>query len=92
MLADIWLKGLNESVLILSNLELPALPYVASITAISGMIIFHSRNHPVALWEGDLSLLNVHEGPLGYVEGSPLILHNHFIELYRVLNTLFFKY
>ena len=29
-------KGLNESMIILSNLELPALPYIAPITAISG--------------------------------------------------------
>ena len=31
-------KGLNESMIILSNLELPALPYVAPITAISGSL------------------------------------------------------
>ena len=46
----------------------------------------------MALWEGDLSLLKVYEGPLGYTEGSPLTLRNHFIQLYRVLHTLFSEY
>ena len=47
------------------------------------LIILHARNRPVAFWEGDLSLLKVYEGPLGYAEGSPLTLHSHFIQFYR---------
>ena len=34
-------KGINESMIILSDLELPALPYVAPITAISGCQNIH---------------------------------------------------
>ena len=81
-------KGLNEGVL---NLELPALPYVSPITAISvyqSINYIRCRNCPVALWDGDLSLLKVYEGPLGYAEGCPLTLRNHFIQLYRALDTL----
>ena len=44
------------------------------------------------LWEGDLSLLKVYEEPLGYVEGSPLTLRNHFMQPYKALDTLFFEY
>ena len=55
-------------------------------------IILHTQNRPVALWEGDLSLSKVYEGPLGYVEGSPLTLSNHFIQPYRGLDTLFSEY
>ena len=51
-------------------------------------IILHARNCPVAFWEGDFSLSKVYEGPLGYVEGSPLTLRNHFIQPYRALDTL----
>ena len=29
------------------------------------LIILRTQNCPVALWEGDLSLLKVYEGPLG---------------------------
>ena len=36
------------------------------------LIILQAQNYPVALWEGDLSLSKVYEGPLGYAEGSPL--------------------
>ena len=67
--------------LILSNLELPALLYVP-ITAINGcqnINYITCRNHPVALWEDVLSLLKIYEGPLGYAEGNPLTLRNHFI-------------
>ena len=92
-------KGLNKSIIILGDLELPALPYVAPITAISGCqnidYIKHT-NHSVALWEGDLSLFKVYEGPLGYVEGplgyaegSPLTLCN---QPYRALDTFFSKH
>ena len=70
--------------LILSDLELPALPYVAPITAISRLpeyrlYVLCAQNHPLALWEGDLLLLKVCKGPLGCTEGSPLTLRNHFI-------------
>ena len=44
------------------------------------------------LVEGDLSLLKVYKEPLRYAEGSPLILHNHFIQLYKALDTLFSEY
>ena len=43
----------------------------------------------VTLWEDDLSHLKVYQEPLGYAEGSPLTLHNHFIQFYRVLDALF---
>ena len=89
------MKGLNDSMLIISNLKLPALPYVAPTTAISGCqnidYITYTKSFR-ALWEGDLSLFKVYEGPLSYVKGSPLTLHNHFIQLYRALDTLYSKY
>ena len=56
------------------------------------LIILCTQNCPVALWEGDLSLSKVYEGPLGYVEGRPLTLRNHFIQPSRALDTLFSKY
>ena len=46
----------------------------------------------MALREGDWSLLKVCEGPVSYAEGSPLTLHNNFIQLYRALDTLFSEY
>ena len=46
----------------------------------------------VALWEGDLSLSKVYEGPMGYAEGSPLTLCSHFIQRYKALGTLFSEY
>ena len=55
-------------------------------------IILQAQNCLVALWEGDLSLPKVHDEPLSYVEGSPLTLRNHFIQPYRVLDTLFSEY
>ena len=55
-------------------------------------IILRARNHPVALWEGDLSHSKVYERPLSYVEGSPLTLHNHSMQPYRALDTLFSEY
>ena len=94
-LTDAWSKDLNKGVLILCDLELPALPFISPITAISGyqnINCIRCRNRPVALWEGDLSLSKVYEGPLGCAEGSPLTLHNHFIQLYRTFDTLFSKY
>ena len=78
---------------ILSDLELPVLPYVAPITAISGsqnINYIMLTKCLVALWKGDLLLLKVYERPLGYVEGSHLTSCNHFIQLYRVLDTFFF--
>ena len=54
-------------------------------------IILCAQNHLVVLWEGNLSLLKVCEGPWGYMEGRPLILYNHFIQLYRTLDILFFE-
>ena len=80
----------NEGVLILSNLELPALSYISPITAISGYQNIDNikhRNHPVVLWEGNLSLSKAYKGPLGYAEGRPLTLYSHFIQLYRSLDT-----
>ena len=60
--------------LTLSDLELPALPYKAPITAISGCqninYIMHMKLSS-DLVEGDLLLLKVCEGPLGYAEGKP---------------------
>ena len=83
--------------LILSDLALLALPYqrstnhcYRSVPRIS--IILRTQNRPVALWEGDLSHSKVYEGPLSYIEGSPLTLHNHFIQPYRALDTLFSEY
>ena len=55
-------------------------------------IILRTKNGPVPLWEGDLSLLKVYEEPLGYAEGIPLTLCNHFIQPYKALDTLFFEY
>ena len=55
-------------------------------------IILRAQNHPVALWEGDLSLSKVYKGTLGYAEGSSLNLCNHFIQPYRLLDNLFSKY
>ena len=46
----------------------------------------------VALWEGDLSCLKVYEGTMGYAEGNPMTLHNHFIQLCRALDTLFSQF
>ena len=56
---------------VLSNLELPALPYTSPIIAISGCLNITRRNHPVASWEGDYSCSKVNEGPLGYAERKP---------------------
>ena len=61
--------------------------YYQSVARIS--IILHVRNCLLAMWEGDLSLLKVYEVPLGYAEGGPLTLHNHYIQHYRGLDTLF---
>ena len=111
-LADTRSKCLNKGMLILSNLELPALPYVSAITAISqlpeyrlyyvqklsGSLVWRVRvrsfpaNPEVALCGGDLSLSKAYEGPLSYAEGSSLTLRNHFIQPYRMLDTLFSKY
>ena len=55
-------------------------------------IILCAQNCPMALWEGDLSDSKVYEGSLSYAEGSPLTLHNHFIQPYRALDTLFSEY
>ena len=55
-------------------------------------IILRAQNRPVALWEGDLSHSKVYKGPLNYVERSPLTLHNHFMQPYRALDTLFSEY
>ena len=55
-------------------------------------IILRAQNHPMALWQGDLSQSKVYEGPLSYVEGNPLTLCNHFILHYRALDTLFSEY
>ena len=63
---------------------------IKSVARIS--IILRARNCLVVFWEGDLSLSKVHKGPLGYAEGSPLTLRNHFIQPYRALDTLFSKY
>ena len=93
-LSDTRLKGLNEGMLILSDLELPVLPYVSPITTISGcqsIDYITSRNCLVSSWEGDLSLSKVYDGPLGYSDGKSLTLRNHFIQPYRVLDTLFSK-
>ena len=52
-------RSKRESSLILSDLELPTLPYVApNIARI--LIILCTQNCPMALWEDDLSLLNVY--------------------------------
>ena len=67
-------KSLNKSMLTLSDLELPALPYIAPITAISGCQNINYIMHMKLcgdLVEGDLSLLKVCEGPLGYAEWKP---------------------
>ena len=86
-------KRLNEGMLILSDLRLLALLYAAPITAISQfpeyrLYYTHTQNRPVVLWESDLSHSKVYEGPLGYVEGSPLTLRNHFIQPYRALDSI----
>ena len=91
-MSDTKSKGLNEDMLILSNLELPVLPHVSPITTISGcqnIDYITSRNCLVSLWKGDLSLSKVYDGPLGYSDGKPLTLRNDFIQPYRVLDTLF---
>ena len=72
-------KGLNKSIIILGNLELPVLYQSMLSVVIRILIILRAHNHPVALWEADLSLLKEYEGSLGYAEGSPLTLLNHFI-------------
>ena len=54
--------------------------------------IIRARNRPVVLWEGDLSLSKVYKGSLGYAEGSPLTLCNHFVQLYRLIDTLVSEY
>ena len=87
-------KRLNKGMLILSDLKLPALSYVCSTNHCYQLVariltILCAQNRPVALWEGDFSLSKVYEGPLGYAERSPLTLCNHFIQLYRALDTLF---
>ena len=78
--------------LVLSHLELPATYAICSTNhcyrSVSRiLIILCTRNRPVALWEDDLSLSKVYEGPLGYVEGSPLILRNHLIQPYNIGNS-----
>ena len=51
-----------------------------------------TQNSPVALWVGDLSLSKVYDGSLGYAEGSPFTLYNHFIQPYKALDTVFEYY
>ena len=55
-------------------------------------LYYTHKNHPGALWLVNLLLLIVYEEPLGYAEGSPLTLHDHFIQLYIALNTIFSEY
>ena len=82
--------------LILSDLELPALPYIEPLTATSSchnIDYIMAQNPPVLLWESDLLHLKVYKGcTTVYAEGSPLTLCNHYILLYRVLDTLFLEY
>ena len=91
-----WSKHLNKALLILSDLESLALPYIdtnhcyQSVPRIS--IILRAWNCPVLLWESDLSLSKVYKKPQGYAEGSPLTLRNHFIQPYKALDTLFSEY
>ena len=56
------------------------------------LIQLHAQYCLMALWEGDLSCLKVYKRSLSYAEGSPLTLRNHFIQLYRALDTLFSEY
>ena len=81
--------------IILSELKLPALPYVAPITAISDCqnvnYVLHTKSTN-GLVGSNLSLLKVYEGLLGYAEESSLTLHDQFIQLYKVLDTTFSKY
>ena len=75
-------KGLNESMIIFSDLELPALPYVAPITAISVCQNIDQLYymHGIVQWSCGKIIcvtLKVYEEPLGYADGSPLTLHNH---------------
>ena len=47
----------------------------------------------MALWEGDLSFfLKYMRDHLSHVEGSPLTLRSHFMQLYRALDTLYSEY
>ena len=46
----------------------------------------------MALWEGDLSRLKVYGLSLSYAERKPLTSCNHFIQLYRALDTPFSEY
>ena len=62
--------------LILSNFELPALPYVVPITAISD---HQNIDYTMCTKSSDDQ---VYEGSLSYEEGSPLTLCNHFIQHY----------
>ena len=90
-----WSKRLNEGMHILSDLALLVLPYVAPITASvdSQNIDYITRTKSSSgLVEGDLSHSKVYKGPLSYMEGSPLTLRSHFIQPYRVLDTLFSEY
>ena len=81
---------------ILSDLEFPALPYIEPIAAISNchnIDYIMAQNSPVILREGDLLHIKVcKDVPLGYAETSPLTLCNHYMHLYRVLDTLFLEY
>ena len=83
------LKRLNEGMLILQN-DCSTNHCYQSVARI--LIILHARNCLVTLLESDLSFTKIYERPLGYAEGSPLTSHNHFIQPYRVLDTLFSEY
>ena len=83
-----WSKRLNKSVLwfgVSCSAMRGTNHCYQSFAKIS--IILCAQNHPVALWEGDLSFSKVCEGPLGYAEESPLTLCNHFIQPYVLVRS-----
>ena len=56
--------------LILSDLELPALSYIAAFTVITGYQNIMHTKWSSGLVESDLSLLKAYEGPLSYAKGN----------------------
>ena len=89
------IKGLNKSMIILSELKLPALPYVAPSLLVAVRISITYVMH-IKLTGGLVGrwfvMLKSIQATTGLCRGSPLTLHNHFTQLYRVLDTTFSRY
>ena len=90
-----WLKRLNEGMLILSNLELPALSYVAPITAISRLPEYQLYNsHEIVRWPCGKVICHSQKYTRDHWVMQREVLWLYTIILYNpiVLDTLFSEY